>query len=52
MEQMISLLIGALSIVGLGLITNCIYDKIKNHSSTRNRKSGFELNIKIKFNKK
>lgn len=51
MEQKISFVIGIVSSVGLGLITNLIYDKIKNHSSSANRKSGFELDIKIKFKK-
>lgn len=49
MEPMINLILGALSTVVLGLITNYIWDKIKNHSSTANRKSGLELDIKIKF---
>ncbi|MGL4911510.1 MAG: hypothetical protein ACRC3Y_03680 [Romboutsia sp.] len=52
MELMIRFIIGAISTIVLGLITNCIYDKLKNHSSTANRKSGFELSVKIKFKKK
>ena len=51
MEQMINFILGALGSIVLGLITNYIYDKIKNHSSIGRRKSGFELDIKIKFRK-
>lgn len=51
MEQMINFVFGAISTIVLGLVTNYISDKIKNHSSTANRKSGLELDIKIKFNK-
>ena len=36
----------------IGLAVKFVYDKIKNHSSSRNRKSGFELDVKIKFIKK
>ena len=50
MELTIKFILGI--ICTIGLITNYIYDKIKNHSSSRNRKSGFELDIKIKFIKK
>lgn len=32
-----------------GLITNYIYDKIKNHPNAT--KGGFELDVKIKFKK-
>lgn len=48
MELMINLILGALGTIILGLITNYISDKIKNHSA---QKSGFELEIKIKFKK-
>ncbi|MGL6105591.1 hypothetical protein [Romboutsia sp.] len=55
MEQMIN--IGLTFVVIpfiVGLAVNFVYSKIKNHSSTTNRKSGLdiELNIKLKFNKK
>ncbi len=50
MELTIKFILGI--ICTIGLITNYIYDKIKNHSSSRNRKSGFELDVKIKFIKK
>ncbi len=50
MEQKITFVIGIVSTVGLGLVANFIYDKIKNHSS-QPTKSGFELDIKIKFKK-
>ncbi len=49
MEQMIKFIISAICTICLGLLTNYIYDKIKNHSE---RKSGMELEIKIKFRKK
>lgn len=54
MELMINFISGALSSIVFGLITNYIYDKIKNHSSSANRKSGLtiELDVKFKFNKK
>ena len=35
--------------IAIGLITNYIYDKIKNHSSSANRKSGLEFEFKVKF---
>ncbi|MDB8803178.1 hypothetical protein PN294_13395 [Romboutsia sp. 1001216sp1] len=47
----LKIIVGALSTICLGLLTNYIYDKLKNHSS-RPTKSGFELDIKIKFNRK
>ena len=54
MELIIDFIIGAISSVCIGLITNYIYDKIKNHSSSANRKSGleFEFKVKFKFSKK
>lgn len=52
MELMINFILGLMSPICIGLTTNYIYDKIKNHSSSRNRKSGFELDVKIKFIKK
>ena len=52
MELMINFILGLMSPICIGLATNYIYDKIKNHSSSRNRKSGFELDVKIKFIKK
>ncbi|GAA0696985.1 hypothetical protein GCM10008904_01260 [Paraclostridium ghonii] len=44
----LKIIVGALSTICLGLMTNYIYDKLKNHSS-RPTKSGIELDIKIKF---
>ena len=52
MELTIKFILGIICTIAIGLITNYIYDKIKNHSSSRNRKSGFELDVKIKFIKK
>lgn len=54
MEQMINFIIGAIGSICIGLMTNYIYDKIKNHLSIGSRKSGLtiELNVKFKFNKK
>ena len=52
MELILQFIISTISTIVIGLVTNYIFDKIKNHSSSRNRKSGFELNIKIKFTKK
>lgn len=49
MELMINVVVSTLGTVLLGLATNYIYDKIKNHSSTANRKSGLEFEFKIKF---
>lgn len=51
MEQMIIFIISAISTICIGLLTNYIYDKIKNHSSLPT-KSGVELEIKIKFKKR
>ena len=51
MEQMIIFILKNIGTISLGLVTNIIWDKIKNHSSTTNRKSGLELDIKIKFKK-
>ncbi len=48
MEQMINFIISAVCTICIGLLTNYIYDIIKNHSS-RPTKSGMELEIKIKF---
>ncbi len=54
MELIIDFIIGAISSVCIGLITNYIYDKIKNHLSIGRRKSGleFEFKLKFKFSKK
>ncbi|WP_282192695.1 hypothetical protein [Romboutsia ilealis] len=54
MELIIDFIIGAISSVCIGFITNYIYDKIKNHSSSTNRKSGleFEFKVNFKFSKK
>ena len=52
MELTIKFILGIICTIAIGLITNYIYDKIKNHSSSRNRKSGFELDVKINFIKK
>ncbi|MEG0051036.1 MAG: hypothetical protein RR712_02560 [Terrisporobacter sp.] len=52
MELMIRFIVDILSAIILSIIASYIYDKIKNHSSSANRKSGFELNVKIKFSKK
>ncbi|GAA0106555.1 hypothetical protein UT300013_31790 [Paraclostridium sordellii] len=43
------IILGAISTICIGLLTNYIYDKLKSHSVA---KSGFELDIKIKFKKK
>lgn len=51
MEQMIIFILGAIGTISLGLVSNFIWDKLKNHSSTTNRKSGLELDVKIKFKK-
>lgn len=47
MELTIKFILGI--ICTIGLITNYIYDKIKNHSSSANRKSGLEFEFKVKF---
>lgn len=47
MELMINL--GAIGSVCIGLSTNYIYNKIKNHLSIGYRKSGLEFEFKIKF---
>ncbi|MGL5378842.1 hypothetical protein [Clostridium sp.] len=49
MELMINFIIGAISSICIGLSTNYIYDKIKNHSSIGRRKSGLEFEFKIRF---
>lgn len=49
MEQTINFITGAISTICIGILTNYIYDKIKNHSNAT--KSGLELEIKIKFKK-
>lgn len=49
MELMINVVKSIFGTVLLGLATNYIYDKIKNHSSTANRKSGLEFEFKVKF---
>lgn len=43
MELMINFILGLISSICIGLATNYIYDKIKNHSSSANRKSGLEF---------
>ena len=54
MELMINFILGLISSICIGLSTNYIYDKIKNHLSIGGRKSGleFEFEIKFKFTKK
>ncbi len=49
MELIINFIMGAISSLCIGIITNYIYDKIKNHSSIGRRKSGLEFEFKIKF---
>ena len=49
MELMINFIIGLISSVCIGLTTNYIYDKVKDHSSSANRKSGLEFEFKIRF---
>ena len=46
MELMINFILWLISSI---LATNYIYDKIKNHSSSANRKSGLEFEFKVKF---
>lgn len=45
----LKIIVSDLSTICLGLLTNYIYDKLKSHSVG---KSGFELDIKIKFRKR
>ena len=52
MELIIDFIIGAISSVCIGFITNYIYDKIKNHSSSTNRKSGLEFEFKVNLKMK
>ena len=49
MELMINFILWLISSIWIGLATNYIYDKIKNHSY--GNKGGFqvEFNIKVKF---
>lgn len=49
MELTIKFILGIICTIAIGLITNYIYDKIKNHSSSANRKSGLEFEFKVKF---
>ena len=49
MELMINFIIGLISSVCIGLTTNYIYDKVKDHLSIGRRKSGLEFEFKIKF---
>ncbi len=49
MELMINFIIGLISSICIGLVTNYIYDKIKNHLSIDGRKSGLEFEFKIRF---
>ena len=49
MELMINFILGLISSICIGLVTNYIYDKIKNHLSIGRRKSGLEFEFKIKF---
>ncbi len=51
MEQMKNIVIGAICTICLGLLTNYISDKLKNHSKSAKTKSGIELEINIKFKK-
>ena len=50
MELMINFILGLMSSICIGLTTNYIYDKTKNHSSSANRKSGLEFEFKINSN--
>ena len=50
MELMINFILGLMSSICIGLTTNYIYDKIKNHSSSANRKVVFYLNSKLNSN--
>lgn len=47
MEQ--EFILGAFSTIILGIITNYFWDKIKNHSSTPNRKSGFDFEFLVRL---
>ena len=49
MELMINSILRLISSICISLTTNYIYDKIKNHSSSANRKSGLEFEFKINF---
>ena len=49
MEQMIIFVLGACGSILISIMANIITDKIKSHSSTRNRKSGTEFEFKITF---
>ena len=49
MELKINFILGLIGSICIGLVTNYIYDKIKNHLSSANRKSGLEFEFKIKF---
>ena len=49
MELMINFILGLTSSICIALATNYIYDKIKNRSSSANRKSGLEFEFKIMF---
>ena len=49
MEQMINIVISAIGTICIGLLTNYIYDKVKNHSMSAKTKSGVELDLNIKF---
>ena len=52
MEHMINFIVSTIGTICVGLLTNYIYDKLKNHSSYAKTKSGIELDIKIKFKKR
>ena len=53
MELKVNFIIGFISTICVGVITNYIYDKIKDHSSNDGgSKSGLEFELKIKFKKK
>lgn len=49
MELMMKFILGLISSICVGLLTNYIYDKAKNHLSSASRKSGFEFELKLKF---
>lgn len=53
MELMINFVLGTISTVLIGLVTNYFWDKVKSHSSSSDRKSGieFDINIRFKFKK-
>lgn len=51
-QKIIVMILGAISTICLSIIANYISDKLKSHSSSAKTKSGFELDIKVKFKRK